>query len=139
MVKRPWKNHSYSKSYRAIHKWLCRNYGKAYKCESLGCLEESKRYEWALIKGKEHDHNRENYISLCKSCHGLYDITKETIEKVRRKNWKAVQQKDVNNNLICEWPSIVSASKEFRIDPSSISKVIKGKRLLAGGFKWNLA
>lgn len=71
-------------SYFAIHIWLKKNYGKANKCENPKCyyprkdslgkiMEKPKRYEWSLIKGRKHSHNRENYQMLCSSCHKNYD------------------------------------------------------------------
>lgn len=59
--------------YYAIHAWLRSNYGSADHCEGTTCSEESKRFEWALIHGKEHEHKRENYMQLCKKCHTVYD------------------------------------------------------------------
>ena len=62
-------------SYFAFHDWLRRHHGKANKCESPSCRGKSKRFEYALLKGKEHGHSRENYWMLCKSCHVTYDET----------------------------------------------------------------
>mgnify|MGYP001579767579 CR=1 FL=1 len=39
----------------------------------INCPGKSKCFEWALIKGKKHDHNIKNYMQLCKSCHRIYD------------------------------------------------------------------
>lgn len=71
-------------SYFAIHAWLLREYGKANKCENLSCkyprknangslLLKPKRFEWALIHGCHYQHNRNNYMMLCASCHRKYD------------------------------------------------------------------
>lgn len=74
--------------YISTHEWLYHHYGNADKCENTICIyprmgtkywmEKPKRYEWALLKGKEHSHNRENYIMLCVSCHRAYDSGKIT-------------------------------------------------------------
>lgn len=59
-------------SYKGLHLWLKRNFGKANKCEH--CYNPvAKRYEWALIKGKKYQHKRENFIQLCTKCHHNYD------------------------------------------------------------------
>jgi len=63
-------------SYRSLHKWLVRNFGRASVCEFCN-IQKAKRYEWALIKGKRYTHKRENFIALCKSCHFHYDFTEE--------------------------------------------------------------
>lgn len=61
-------------SYHAKHIWLNGNYGKAKECENLTCVAENKRiFEYALLKGKKHKHDRKNYVTLCKSCHTKYD------------------------------------------------------------------
>lgn len=72
-------------SYYSIHMWLRLNFGSAKKCDNKSCkypkkntrgkiMQKPKRYEWALIKGKKHEHKRENYYELCSHCHKLYDM-----------------------------------------------------------------
>lgn len=74
--------------YFAFHAWIKRKYGKAKKCENPNCkyprknalgkiIKKPKRFEWALIHGKKHDHKVENYWQLCKSCHVRYDMGQE--------------------------------------------------------------
>lgn len=63
-------------SYVAIHIWLKTNYGKADHCD-FDTNHESKWFEWALLKGKQYSHNRDNFIQLCISCHRKYDAKKE--------------------------------------------------------------
>jgi hypothetical protein len=60
-------------SYYAFHEWLRANFGKADRCESTTCSGKSKKYEYSILKGKQHGHNRENYWMLCKPCHMKYD------------------------------------------------------------------
>ena len=63
-------------SYFAFHMWLRKTYGPANKCEGKSKRRGHrfpKRFEYALIHGKEHDHKRENYKMLCCSCHRIYD------------------------------------------------------------------
>lgn len=60
-------------TYRSIHKWLQKHYGKASKCENEECTKTSDRFEWALKKGKKHEKNADNYRQLCKLCHERYD------------------------------------------------------------------
>ena len=73
--------------YTAFHQWLRRKFGKATMCDNPDChyprrnrnnqiLYKPKRFEWSLIHGKKHDHKRENYWQLCKSCHVKYDMEK---------------------------------------------------------------
>lgn len=61
-------------SYSAFHKWLLKHHGKPSRCESVACPNlPSFRFEYALIAGKEHAHNRDNYRMLCVPCHRSYD------------------------------------------------------------------
>lgn len=72
-------------NYFNIHTWLRINHGKASKCENENCTHKTpKRYEWALIKGKEHKKNRNNYIQLCPSCHRKYDFTEQTRQNLSK-------------------------------------------------------
>lgn len=67
-------------TYAAFHSWLTRNYGKADRCENRDCPGISQNFEWALLKGKLHDHKRNNYKRMCRSCHRKYDeINKKKI------------------------------------------------------------
>lgn len=62
-----------SSEYIALHHWLRVQYGKANKCEGKDCTKKSLRFEYALLKGKEYEAKRENFIQLCISCHKKYD------------------------------------------------------------------
>ena len=55
--------------YSSIHAWLSNNY-KKNKCKICGT---EKNLDWALIRGKKHDHNRKNCMILCRSHHIKYD------------------------------------------------------------------
>lgn len=71
--------------YVAIHNWLKTNFGKPTHCENLDCFYPRpraqgvmvkgppKRFEYALLRGKEYDHERGNFVMLCPSCHQKYD------------------------------------------------------------------
>jgi len=59
-------------SYAGVHAWIRRNKGKLIICIFCG---STKNLEWA---NKDHKYRRkkEDYISLCRSCHMKYDIKK---------------------------------------------------------------
>ena len=65
--------------YSAVHKWLARNHHRNEKCDFCS---STKFLEWALKKGKKHAHNKENYYTLCSSCHKKYDYTDERKKKL---------------------------------------------------------
>lgn len=68
-------NWSKKPSYRAIHKWLYRTYGRPYKCESKAhdYSKYVKVFDWALKRRYNHERKRNNYKMLCRSCHIRYD------------------------------------------------------------------
>lgn len=76
------------KNYNHIHYWLRYNFGPASCCEELSCKKISTSYSYALLKGKKYEEKRDNFIMLCRSCHTLYDQTKEGLKSMAKKNKK---------------------------------------------------
>ena len=74
-----WKDNNLG--YGGIHMWLKSEYGSANKCESLTCKGKSIAFQWALLKGKEYERKRENFIMLCVPCHLKYDMANESSKK----------------------------------------------------------
>lgn len=71
-------------TYETLHGWIVRRYGKANMCENVHCkFVNPRRYEYALIKGKEYKKIRDNYMMLCPSCHRKYDLN---IINIKTKN-----------------------------------------------------
>lgn len=68
------KNHPQWKgknaSYRAIHGFIVRKFGKADKCDDCGI--EKNRIHWANINHK-YSRNRKYWKKLCAPCHGKFD------------------------------------------------------------------
>ena len=64
--------------YKAIHLWLINNYGRPKKCYFCGRGNKSifkKNYiHYALKINKKHEHNINNYLTLCVLCHRNYDL-----------------------------------------------------------------
>lgn len=60
-------------SYKGVHRWLGRIFGKANKCENPNCLKVSNFFDWSLLKGKQYLRKRDNFWMLCRSCHKIYD------------------------------------------------------------------
>lgn len=61
-----------------VHIWLRKFYIKNRICEHCGLNKEGLcGTDWALIKGKNYERKRENFIELCRKCHRIYDATKE--------------------------------------------------------------
>ena len=65
------------KEYRDIHQWLRATYGRPQICEQEQCSGLSKTYDWALKSGMSHKKDKNNYLRLCRKCHGKYDVTDE--------------------------------------------------------------
>lgn len=58
------------KDYRNIHDWIRRRMNHIKECSFCG---ETSKLDNALITGKEHCKDVDNYIKLCRKCHYKYD------------------------------------------------------------------
>lgn len=77
----------------AIHKWLNRNYGRADHCENVTCEGKGKKFDWALVKGKDYKRLRSVFKQLCRSCHVKYDMTPERRKKIGENTLKMWERK----------------------------------------------
>ena len=103
-------------NYQTIHKWLRRTFGNANKCESKNCRQISKNFHYALIKGKEYERKRENFMQLCRSCHLKYDFTEQ---------WR----KNISKSLLGNKHNLGNkASKETRLKMSLVRLGKKHKK-----------
>ena len=93
-----WKGKSIS--YKGLHDYINKYFGKAYKCENPNCKKHYKKFEWSLKKGRQYSRNRNDYWMLCVSCHRAYDKTKESKEKTSQtlkghkawNNWQSIKK-----------------------------------------------
>jgi hypothetical protein len=90
--------------YGGIHNWLRINFGNPDVCENVDCLKKpTKRFEWALIKGKKCERKRENFIKMCVSCHRRYDMTEDKRQNMIKSQIKRWKTKKLNEkNLGCK-------------------------------------
>lgn len=81
-----------SPSYRAVHGWLVKYYGKPIKCENPECIYprkdkrgnimlKPKAYQWANIS-RTYKRDRNDFKQLCSSCHKNYDLAYSRVNKV---------------------------------------------------------
>ncbi len=84
----------HDKNYANVHYWIKAMYGRAYKCENNTCLGNSKKYEWAKLKGKNYEKKRDCFMQLCKVCHSKYDFTEETRQKLIKINTGRIQTEE---------------------------------------------
>jgi len=70
------KNHAWvgdRVSYKGLHDWVNKNWGKPDTCEHCGSSGLSGMYiNWASKEGN-YTRNREDWLRLCKSCHNTRD------------------------------------------------------------------
>lgn len=60
--------------YVAKHMWIHKHFGKANKCQQIGCsFKNPKRFEWSNISGK-YLREQSDYVMLCCSCHRRIDM-----------------------------------------------------------------
>lgn len=69
--------------YVSVHKWLRCHFGSANKCQNEACKGISTIYEYALKKGCEYEKKRDNFLTLCRSCHQKYDFVEEKRKYLR--------------------------------------------------------
>ena len=80
-------------SYRAVHAWIRKKYGKPDKCENKRCvyprkdarghlMVKPKAYQWANLSGK-YRRDRKDFIKLCALCHKLFDLGKLKLDRVK--------------------------------------------------------
>lgn len=62
--------------------------------------------------------------------------SKESVEKTRLGSIKSIIQYSLTNEYIKEWESAREAYNELGIEYKNISAVCRGKRNIAGGYKW---
>lgn len=139
--------------YRAVHSWLRKHFGRAERCEGTECSGKSKVYNWALKHGCDYDFKRENFINLCRGCHARYDMTAETVRKLRETNtgrrWtkskeraysrsrqKPVVQFDLAGNRIGRFPSLNAAAASVGVANSNIVANLRGVSMTSGGYVW---
>lgn len=74
-------------SYSAIHKWIYKNLGKAYKCE-MCMVEKAPAYHWSNKSG-EYKQDLNDWWQLCNKCHNAYD-------NIATKAWTTRKKRYVN-------------------------------------------
>jgi hypothetical protein len=82
------------------------------------------------MKNKTHSFETKNKISISNSGINSYLFGKIA------KNVKPILQFDINNKFIKEWSSISLASKELKINRTSIIETCQVKQKSSGGFIW---
>lgn len=127
--------------YDTVHKWITYHYGPAAKCEQ--CKKPGLTYQWSN-KTRLYKKDRADWQELCISCHRKYDVTPEFREQARIKRLngvplhiKAIEQYDLDGNLLATYASAVEAEKYTGILRSSICNNLKRKTRHAGGFSWH--
>jgi hypothetical protein len=69
---RDWKGDAVG--YKALHKWVGRQMGRAREHLCISCL--SPACDWANVSGT-YRRSLDDFVPLCKSCHGWFDFGKE--------------------------------------------------------------
>ena len=133
--------------YNNIHTKLVKLNGKATYCSNKNCnYSNPKRYEWALIHGREYSVNIADYIPLCPSCHRKYDITGTVKLNYKRTesqkiflselHKKKVVKCDLSGNEVEKYKSVTEASLINNISRTAISNCLNGLSKKSGGFIW---
>ena len=118
-----WKGEIAGKS--AKHKYLDSHYGKPRLCEKCNRTNQ-KRYDWALVHGKEYSHNRADYLRLCRSCHHRYD--KKVNNKGERCHWAKLTIKqvlEIRKRKVSRTDTKILAD-EFGISTQHVREICRG-------------
>lgn len=137
---------SFSNNYYAIHSWLQKEHGKANHCENKSCVnEKATRFHYALKHGKSYERHRMNFMQLCTSCHKKYDMKPSTRRKNsismlgKRNQLAAVWQYSKEGKKLRKFDAIIDVKRKLGISDTSISNVLNGRALSAGGYIWKYA
>jgi len=126
---------NYEGTYSAVHGWLRHQIGTAKPpCEKCGVTTDDRRYEWALLKGKQYQKKRENFFILCRPCHVVYD---GVITLLAIKKYKPVVA--IKEGKHMKFHSIQEAARITGVSKTSISNNLHGRSKTAGGFVWSIA
>lgn len=90
------ENHSRWKdnpNYATSHHWMVRYYGNPKACVGNECSGKSKKFDWALKRGKTASRNPKDYLTLCRSCHMKYDMTDDKRKVFSERAKKRIPQK----------------------------------------------
>ena len=112
-----WKE---SPSYRGLHNWVGRNFGKPCVCESCGSSDKT-RYAWANKDGK-YSRNREDWMRLCYQCHYNYDFGE------RNPNQKVTQDmRDEIKDTTFSYGTTKRLATKYGVHPKTIAKIRYGR------------
>lgn len=131
-------------NYYNVHIWLNYHFGKANCCSNKMCENKSNNYQWALIKGRQYEKNKDNFIMLCRSCHAKYDTTKHSRKIACESNKGRIsphRRKIVLINGSCKiaiFDFIKLASDLLKINRTAIMNNLSGlsKKTKLGVFKY---
>lgn len=131
--------------YSTFHYRVRKKAGKPKFCSNKQCTSiNPKRFEWALIRGREYSDDPADYISLCPSCHRKYDLTEETRKKLsevmmgknRHGRDRRVRGISKDGNVI-ECETITQAAKMINLKSmSNICSALAGRTKTSGGYRW---
>ena len=118
--------------YNELHRRIRKNNGNAPHCSK--CSVNGRRFEWALIKGREYSENIGDYIPLCPSCHRKYDMTesirKNMREKMKGKNrdgFNPAARKVINEESGVVFETVSLAAKSVNLKRTTLIAMMSGQ------------
>ena len=131
------KPQTMNKGYQRVELGFCGK-SKKYLIHVLVAQAFIPNYSEKLDVNHKDENPSNNKVSnlecLSRKENALYSINKHP----ERQHRKSIIQMDLKGNVITVWESILRASKELKIDRSSISQCLKGVYTHAGGYRWKL-
>lgn len=107
-------------SYTALHSWIHRKLGKAFKCDNCGETKmptnKKRFFQWANISG-EYKRDVSDWKQLCSICHRKFD----GITKFSKEEAATIKNRYMNGE------SQKSLAAEFKVDQGTISNIVNNK------------
>lgn len=112
-------------NYSGIHSWLYRCCPKNRICT---ICKETKKTDWALIKGEKYERVLSNFMELCKKCHNKYNGIGE-LRGEHHPLSKLNSKKVINIRKIFDNGALTNReiAKKFKIEASTVGQIVKGK------------
>lgn len=90
----------------------------------------------AKLRGRTFSEEHKLKISIAATGRFVSEETRKKLSVASINRYSSVSQYSLEDKFITEWESAAAANRELKIDGSSILKCCKGKKRMAGGFKW---
>jgi hypothetical protein len=113
-------------SYQHLHRRVQQTRGKASLCENRDLAKcTSDSFDWSHVHGTNPS-DPANYVSLCRSCHRSYDVSRGSANPLAKLTQDQVQA--IRSLYVPRKYSQARLAAEFGVSQSIISMIVTGRR-----------